>query len=89
MQYIEHQNRSAVLLRASPCKPAAHVLGQILAMWRASLRAQAVAERVLLEGMKFIETRETHGAEVSALARDVKGKCVLNVDSYKVLWVVI
>lgn len=84
MQYIEHQNRPAVLLRASLCKPAAHVLGQVLAMWRASLCAQALTERVLFEGMKFIERRETYGAEVSALARDVKGKWVLKVESYKV-----
>lgn len=58
-------------------------------MWRASLRAQALVERVLFEGVEFIETRETYGAEVSALAKDVKGKWVLNVESYKVPWMVI
>lgn len=89
MQYIEHQNKPAVLLRASPRKPAAHVLGQTLAIWRASLHAQALVERGLFEGVKFIDTRETCRAEVSALARDVKGKCVLNVEGYKVPQMVI
>lgn len=59
LQYIEHQNRSTVLLRASLCKPAAQVLGQVLAMWRPSLHAQALIERVLFEEVKFMEMRET------------------------------
>lgn len=59
--------------------------GQILAMWRASLYAQVLVDKVLLEGVKFIETIETYGSEISALAEDFKGDCALNVKSYKVL----
>lgn len=58
-------------------------------MWRASLHAQALVERILFEGVEFIEMREMYGAEVSALARDVKGKWVLNVESYKGPWMMI
>lgn len=47
--------------------------------------AQAVVDVVLLEGVKFILTIETYGSEISALAKDVKGNCVLNVKIYKVL----
>lgn len=63
--------------------------GQILAMQRASSSAQALVDIVFLEGVKFIETIETYGSEISALANDVKGNCALNVKSFKVLWMVI
>lgn len=58
-------------------------------VWRVSLCAQALVDIILLEGMKFIETIETDGSEISALTKGIKANRILNAKSCKVLWMVI